>query len=335
MNKPYLDDANYTEIGFEVISQNTADEQDVLSRETTHTAKQNQSDNKEQFKKNEGQTSPNNASNKVSVASINAVAKLVESTTIINKSKDFTQEKKSKRKTHNDQVVSFVSDLGTEPSTFNVSQSRFERRWRPIPARFLGVKDHAELQALPYKIFLNPSVTEVLCTTTAEALAMKKFVIIPNHPSNSFFFQFPNCLMYKDLHECAGKLRWALMNDPQPLTQDLRYNLSWDAATERLIDAAMILNRNSEEWAKSGLMELDIKMAWLHSEGGKKRQLLKNIFKNDFFVDSNIVSINIIRITVISFLNGGLKPFPTLKVKKIYPFVSNEQSLKLVPNNMA
>jgi hypothetical protein len=65
---------------------------------------------------------------------------------------------------------------------FDPPKSRYELRRVPVPARFLGVKDHALLRDIPqHKIFINLSITEVLCTTTAEALAMGKFVIIPNH----------------------------------------------------------------------------------------------------------------------------------------------------------
>jgi len=46
-------------------------------------------------------------------------------------------------------------------------------RRKPIPATFPGRVDHGELT--DFKIFLNPSTSEVLCTTTAEALAMGKF----------------------------------------------------------------------------------------------------------------------------------------------------------------
>jgi hypothetical protein len=77
-----------------------------------------------------------------------------------------------------------VSDDGKEETkfVFDPPKSRFELRRYPIPARFLGVKDHALLRNIPeHKIFVNLSITEVLCTTTAEALAMGKFVVIPNH----------------------------------------------------------------------------------------------------------------------------------------------------------
>lgn len=64
-----------------------------------------------------------------------------------------------------------------------------------IPGQFHGRQDHANF-CTEYKVIVNPSVTEVLCTTTAEALAMGKFAIIPKHPSNDFFLQFPNCCEY-------------------------------------------------------------------------------------------------------------------------------------------
>jgi hypothetical protein len=77
---------------------------------------------------------------------------------------------------------------------FDPPKSRFELRRHPIPAQFLGVKDHAVMRDIPqYKIFLNLSTTEVLCTTTAEALAMGKFAIIPNHRKFLFLFHPLRC----------------------------------------------------------------------------------------------------------------------------------------------
>lgn len=65
---------------------------------------------------------------------------------------------------------------------FDPPKTRYELRRYAIPARFLGVQDHAILRDIPgHKIFVNLSITEVLCTTTAEALAMGKFVVIPVH----------------------------------------------------------------------------------------------------------------------------------------------------------
>ena len=65
---------------------------------------------------------------------------------------------------------------------FDPPQSIFEFRRNPIQARFLGTKDHVLIRdILEHKVFLNMSITEVLCTTSAEALAMGKFVILPKH----------------------------------------------------------------------------------------------------------------------------------------------------------
>jgi len=104
---------------------------------------------------------------------------------------------------------------------------------------FHGSVDHAEL-GWTQKIFINPSTSEVLCTTVAEALAMGKFVVLPSHPSNDFFAQFPNCLPYTDKEEFVGNLYYALTHSPEPLTEEYSYALSWEAATERFAAAGSI-----------------------------------------------------------------------------------------------
>jgi digalactosyldiacylglycerol synthase len=142
-----------------------------------------------------------------------------------------------------------------------------ELRRQPIPATFPGRVDHAELRE--YKIFINPSITEVLCTTTAEAVAMGKFVIIPVHPSNTFFLQFPNCLAYRNKLEALANIRWALDHDPEPLSHNHWRALTWEAATDRLIDASAITRREAFNRERLGRSKLDERIAWLHKEIGK------------------------------------------------------------------
>ncbi|KAF3327243.1 digalactosyldiacylglycerol synthase 2 [Carex littledalei] len=101
-------------------------------------------------------------------------------------------------------------------------------------------RDHADKLFHDYKVFINPSTTDVVCTTTAEALAMGKIVICANHPSNEFFKQFPNCRIYNDESEFVKLTLGTLSDEPAPMTDDLLRKLSWEAATERLIKAAKL-----------------------------------------------------------------------------------------------
>jgi len=161
---------------------------------------------------------------------------------------------------------------------FDPPASRYEWRRHTIPAKFPGVVDHVELKNMPYKIFLNPSTSEVLCTTTTEALAMNKFVIIPKHPSNDFFMQFTNCLSYDTLEECAEKMAWALENTPTTMCEEERRKVTWEGATERLIKSSIVTVGQSKERFENGMDKNDARVAYWLSESGEKSNMIRNLF---------------------------------------------------------
>lgn len=76
---------------------------------------------------------------------------------------------------------------------------------------------------------------------------MGKFVIIPSHPSNDFFAQFPNCLTYANKEEFVGNLYYAITHTPEPLTEEYAFALSWEAATQRLEAAGCIPKEEAEK----------------------------------------------------------------------------------------
>ncbi|GAB0498360.1 hypothetical protein MMPV_009703 [Pyropia vietnamensis] len=102
------------------------------------------------------------------------------------------------------------------------------------------VIDHAAPALHGYKLYVNPSNSDVVCTATAEALAMGKFVICLEHPSNAFFSTFTNCYTYRTAEEFSDLLRFCMARQPAPLSADEQYRLSWEAATQRFYTASLV-----------------------------------------------------------------------------------------------
>ncbi|KAK1263323.1 hypothetical protein QJS04_geneDACA008605 [Acorus gramineus] len=150
--------------------------------------------------------------------------------------------------THKNDLADFKLDVyGNGEDSLEVQSTAKKLE---LNLNFLKGRDHADDSLHGYKVFINPSVSDVLCTATAEALAMGKFVICADHPSNEFFRAFPNCLTYKTSEDFVMRVKEAMASDPVPLTPEERYNLSWEAATQRFMafsDLDRVLGSNNED----------------------------------------------------------------------------------------
>ena len=105
---------------------------------------------------------------------------------------------------------------------------------KEVRLNFKGLSFSPTEDLKDYKIFLNTSRSEIICTTTVEAIAMGKFVLLPEDPTNQYFYRFRNCLAYSSPTDFIEKLEFALVSNPEkdPLIEEF----SWESAIDRLLD---------------------------------------------------------------------------------------------------
>lgn len=133
-----------------------------------------------------------------------------------------------------------IDFFGTGPDVHAVERSVRESAALSLVTFHARVADPMSEYLQGYKVFVNASQSDVVCTATAEALAMGKIAVVLDHPSNEFFSAFPNCLTYRTPEEFSAVLAYALTHEPQPLSDEELFRFSWAAATERFYDAVRI-----------------------------------------------------------------------------------------------
>jgi digalactosyldiacylglycerol synthase len=101
------------------------------------------------------------------------------------------------------------------------------------PVRFLGAEPRPWTRLAPYRVFLNPSRSEVLCTATAEALVAGRHVVLADCPANEPFAAYPNVLAFHGQDGAVTALRQALDTLPAP-PDAARRGFDWTLACRRL-----------------------------------------------------------------------------------------------------
>ncbi len=126
----------------------------------------------------------------------------------------------------------------------DLNDVKLEARKRDLNLEFLGARDHLDESLHEYQVFVNPSMSDVVATTSAEALAMGKWLVCAEHPSNAFFSQFNNCLIYRNDEEFVQHMKHALTHEPAPMTTEDKQRLTWEAATERFLNVTELSERD-------------------------------------------------------------------------------------------
>lgn len=95
-----------------------------------------------------------------------------------------------------------------------------------------------------YKSLINPSTSDVAATTSAEALAMGKWLVVPKHPCNEFFLTFQSCLMYDpgSPDEFSERVLYASQHTPAKMNDEDLVRLPREDGTRRFLQSCSSVN---------------------------------------------------------------------------------------------
>jgi digalactosyldiacylglycerol synthase len=99
-------------------------------------------------------------------------------------------------------------------------------RQTAAPVSFLGPTRTPWTHLDRYRVFFNPSLSENMCTTTAEALVAGRHVVMPDCPGNLPFKAYPNAHFYSDVDGAVAALTTAMTQDPVP-PEAARREFNW------------------------------------------------------------------------------------------------------------
>jgi len=133
--------------------------------------------------------------------------------------------------------------FGTEPS----KNIKLIIKYYNVNFVYHGYWNQTEAELLNYKIFLNCSISEGICTTNIEMLCLHKFLILPSHISNDIFKDFENVYFYKNINQVPDIL--ALLNNKQPIKlskKKLYKKFSYNKIGEELVKIIKSIKRNTK-----------------------------------------------------------------------------------------
>lgn len=82
-------------------------------------------------------------------------------------------------------------------------------------------------------------------------------------------------------------LKFALANDPTPLSETYRRMLSWEGATERLYDSVAITNKEQLFREQRNVKEISLKAAKFHVEASTKSHFVSTLFGGNKLLQPN------------------------------------------------